>query len=86
MYFGVYFWDQRGFAFCTGRRRSQAEGINPESPDFLFCLLVIVSVRRVLFREYCFGREELAELCAKLGELCKNNSMSSLWQTNNRLK
>ena len=23
MYFGVYFGDLRGFAFCTGRRRSQ---------------------------------------------------------------
>ena len=23
MYFGVYFGDQRGFVFCTGRRRSQ---------------------------------------------------------------
>ena len=23
MYFGVHFGDQRGFVFCTGRRRSQ---------------------------------------------------------------
>ena len=26
VYFGVYFGDQRGFVFCTGRRRSQNRG------------------------------------------------------------
>ena len=32
VYFGVYFGDQRGFVFCTGRRRSQNEA------DILQCI------------------------------------------------
>ena len=35
MYFGVYFGDQRGFVFCTGRRRSQG---------YFYCIVLKLTI------------------------------------------